>query len=318
MEKGEGMKTRNLFGVITFVAICGLALSSQAQLVSNTFNTGVRTYPAAPTYSEMGFDSNTSVDLESAWFVGGSGTLGAQVGTLMMSNAASSTSYTTYFTPESTPVTLSAVGDQLKVTWVFTPRNVNTSNTSQGFILGIVDSPSAARLTVDGSPGSAVYAGYSMRMNMGNTLKNSNPFGLYEWAIGANSGALLSASGNWALLANGIGSPVLAGYVSGTQYTYTMTMTLLAGGNLELISQMSGAGLAGSGAISVTFTDSSPNSLTFDTFGLRPSTIGSTADSFDTTLFQVEGPVIIPEPSTLLLVSAGFGLMIAAFRRRRS
>jgi hypothetical protein len=97
-----------------------------------------------------------------------------------------------------------------------------------------------------------------------------------------------------------------------------MTMTLLSGGNLELISQMAGGSLGGSGLISVTYTDSTPNSLTFDTFALRTSAIASSADSFDTSLFEVSGPVIIPEPSTLVLASAGLGLMIAMFRRRRS
>ena len=319
MEKGEVMKTRNLFQAITFVAICGLALSARATLIVNdTWTDGTRTDPAAPVYSENGVDGDADGSIESAWFVGGSGTLGAQVGSMLMSNATTSTTFTTYFTPEASPVTLVNAGDSMKVTWVFTPKNVDTSNTSQGLPFAVVDSPSASRLTVDGSPGSAIYAGYSMAMNMGNTLKNSNPFLLREWATPGASSALLSSSGAWAnLTGGGYASPILNGYVSDTEYTFTMQFTLLTGGDLEIAATMAGDNLAGVGFMSLVYTDSTPNSLTFDTVAIRPSAIGSTADAFDTSLFKVEFAAI-PEPSTLALVGAGLSLMFAMIRRRRS
>src|SRR5437773_1736203 len=69
------------------VATCGLALSSHATiLVSNTWNLGARTYPAAPTYSEMGVDSNSSGDLESAWYTGGSGGIAPTVNHMSLTN----------------------------------------------------------------------------------------------------------------------------------------------------------------------------------------------------------------------------------------
>lgn len=297
-------------------------MSSQAgTLVSNVWNFGTYTYPAVPTYSEAGTDANSSGDLESSWFSGGSSTLGPSVGHLVMTNGATSATHTTYFTAEGSEVTLANAGDALKVTWVFTPQGVNTSNTSQGFLLGIADSPSAARLTGNAAPPAEVYKGYAMFMNMGNTLKNSNPFQLREWVTGLNSDWLAHSS-NWAVDANGATSGN-HGYDSATTYTYVMTLTRNAGvdtigGNaddgLDIVSTMTGGTLNNVGSATVSFTDTTPNSFTYDTFGLRPSAAASTATTFDTTLFQVE---FIPEPSTLGLAAMGLGLMIAAIRRRR-
>lgn len=315
------MKTSNRLLVITLVAVCGLALSARATiLVQDQWADNDRTDPASPQYAENDgvnpIVGDADGELESAWFVGGSGTLGTQTGTLLMSNATTSATYTTYFTPEATPVTLASAGDTLKITWAFTPRGVNTSNTSQGLPFAVVNSPSASRLTVDGAPGSDAYAGYSMAMNMGNTLKNSNPFILREWNVA--SGALLSASGSWANLAGANGATSgNHGYDSDTAYTFVMTFSLLTGGDLEIGATMTGGTLNGVGFASVVYTDSTPDTLTFDTVALRPSLIASTATAFDTSLFQVEFTAI-PEPSTLALVGAGLGLMFAMIRRRRS
>ena len=141
-----------------------------------------------------------------------------------------------------------------------------------GLPFAVVQSPAAARLTVDGSPGSAIYAGYSMALNMGNTIKNSNPFLLREWATPGATSALLSSSGAWAnLTGGGIGSPILSGYVDGTSYTFMMQFKLLSGGDLEISSSMMGGTLNGGAGLSLVYTDSTPNSLTFDTVAIRPS-----------------------------------------------
>ena len=174
------------------------AFNAQATiLVSNVWNTGVRTYPAyndpnSP-YSEMGVDYNSSGDFESAWFNSG-GTMTATPGHLTTTVGSDNSSWTTYFTPEANQVTLAGAGDELKITWVFTPSGVATSGTSQGFRLAVVDSPSASRLTADGSPGSSTYAGYAMFMNMATTLGSSSSFQLMSRNA---SGAFLSDSGVW-------------------------------------------------------------------------------------------------------------------------
>jgi len=187
---------------LTFVLLFGMVLSGHATvLVSNVWNTAVRTYPAyndtnSP-YSEMGVDYNASGDFESAWFNGGGGTMTSSIGHLVTTVTSSSSSWTTYFTTESSPVTLSGAGDELKITWIFTPSGVATSGTSQNFRLAVVDSPSAARLTSDGSPGSSTYAGYAMFMNMATTLGSSSSFQLMDRNAPGTSSALLSSRRHW-------------------------------------------------------------------------------------------------------------------------
>ena len=71
----------------------------------------------------------------------------SSTGHLVTTVTSSSSSWTTYFTTESSPVTLAGAGDELKITWVFTPSGVATSGTSQDFRLAVVDSP--VRLATD-------------------------------------------------------------------------------------------------------------------------------------------------------------------------
>jgi pectate lyase len=281
--------------ILILALLFGVAVPGHATvLVSNVWNTSVRTYPT-PTdtnspYSEMGVDYNASGDLESAWFLGGYATATVAPGHLNLGEpgSSSSASYTTYFTTEPSPVTLAGTGDQLKITWVFTPSGVNSGSTSSsGLRLAVVDSPSASRLTSDGSPGNSTYAGYGVFMNMATTLGSSSSFQLMERSAPGTSSAFLSASGSWTALANGAGSGH-TGYASGTQYTFVMTFSRNATGGLDITATMTGGSLNTTGSISVAYSDITPNSFTFDTFGLRPSSSSDSASSFDTSLFKVE------------------------------
>jgi hypothetical protein len=295
-------------------ALCAASLAQAAVLVNDTWRDGTDDDPAAPVYSEYGADADADGDLESVWYQGGGGTLNpaGMGGPLVGTVTGSSSSWTTYFSPEATPVTLASAGDKLRVTWVFTPIGVNAGNTSQDFRLAVVDSPSAARLAANGSPGSSTYSGYAMFMNMGPTLGNSNPFQLREHD---NNGALLSGSGDWLALANGVPTNA-AGYTSGTQYTYTMEITRTAAGELDILSTMVGGTLNGSGTASVSFLDTTPNggSYSFDTFAVRPSSNTGTASQFDTSLFRVEF-IPIPEPASAGLMGVAVAALFAARRR---
>lgn len=303
------------------VGVVGLANAAPVVIVNDTWRDGTRTDPAAPVYSENAVDGDVDGDVESAWFLGGAGTLdpvgpnGPLRGQLVTATASSST-WTTYFTPEASPVTLGAQGDSMKVTWIFTPTTVGAANTSQNFRVALVDSPSASRLAVDGAPGNATYTGYGMFMNMGPTLGNSNPFRLVERSDPTTASALLSSSGSWAGLANGATSGN-AGYTSGTEYTFEMLLTRNALDGIDFQVSMRGGNLDGDGEALVVFTDSTPNggSFSFDTFSIRPSDAGTTAAIFDTRLFRVEYTPI-PEPTAAfgLMAAAGLGLV----RRRRA
>jgi pectate lyase len=272
----------------------GVAVPGHATvLVSNVWNTGDRTYPAyndpnSP-YSEMGFDYNSSGDLESAWFQGGSGTLvpvGAGGPLRGSGYGGNSATWTTYFTPVSSPVTLSGAGDQIKITWIFTPTTI-TANTSQGLPVCLVATPSGSRLTVDGSPVSTNYTGYAVYMNMAPTLANSHSFQLMT--RNAGSAALLSSSGAWTGVADGA-TKNNHGYDSGTQYTFVMTVTRNVADGLDIVATMTGGTLNGTGTNKASYTDTTPNggSYTFDTFAIRPSKDVSSASQFDTSLFKME------------------------------
>jgi pectate lyase len=275
----------------TLVALFGLVLPGYATvLVNDTWLDGTRTDPASPTYSENGTDSDSDGNLESAWFKGNAGTLapvGAGGPLRGVGGDGSSSSWTTYFTPEASPVMLSSAGDQLKVTWVFTPTGVSPSNGSQNFRLAVVDTPSAARISSDTSPGSAAYTGYGVFMNFAQTFGHSHPFELRT--RNAGSAALLSSSGAWTGVADGA-SNGNHGYDSGTQYTFVMTITRNATNGLNIVATMTGGTINNSGTATASYTDGTPNggSYSFDTFALRPSETNTTAEVFDTSLLKVE------------------------------
>ena len=164
------------------LAMLGLTTTSPAViLVNDTWRDGGRTNPPPPTYSENGTDADSDTDLESAWFRGGVGSMtvvnatpGTVPGILQLATAAgASSSWTTYFTPDGSPVILVNAGDQIKVTWVFTPTTVNSVSVAQGFRIAIVDTPNAAWVVADASPGNSTYAGYNIFGNMNTVLGNS-------------------------------------------------------------------------------------------------------------------------------------------------
>ena len=308
---------RAIVSAAVVTAALGWAASASAVLIVNdTWRDATDDDPVAPVYSETGIDLDLDGDLESAWFQGGGGTLNpaGEGGPLegILGDTGSS-SWTTYFTPEAAPVTLANAGDQLKLTWVFTTGDVNASNTSQNLRIAVVDTPAAARLLVNGAPGSADYTGYGIFANMGETLDRSDPFELVERADA--SGAMLSSSGEWAALASG-GGDGNVGYADNTEYTFMMTITRTALGELDVLASMMGGNIDGTGAMSVAFTDPTPNngSYSFDTFSLRPSDAATTATRFDTSLFRVEF-VPIPEPASAVLIVLS-GLATGMLRRR--
>jgi hypothetical protein len=316
-------------GVAAAAAVAVMLPVSSARagiVVNDTWIDGTDSDPASPAYSENGVDTDGDGNIESAWFQGGVGSLdpvGAN-GPLrgnMTAGGTGSASWTTYLTPEANPITL-AQGEKLKVTWQFSLSNVGAANTSQNFRLALVDTPAAARLAANGSPGTAAYTGYGMFMNMGTpTLGNSNPFQLRERVVA--SGAMLGTAGDWG--ANGVANAGLAngatngnaGYTAGTPYTFIMELERTALDEMIINSSISGGTLDGDGLATVTVTDPSANGFTYDTFSLRPSGATTTAELFDTSLFKVEYNAI-PEPASLSLLALGGGATMVRRRRRQA
>ncbi|MDR3460674.1 MAG: immunoglobulin domain-containing protein [Verrucomicrobiae bacterium] len=265
-----------------------IVVSRATVLVNDTWQDGTRTDPAAPVYSENGTDTDGDGNLESAWFSSSGSALTVPAPSdLRAVQPTTSLSSTTYFTPEGSEVNLVNAGDELKITWVFTPTTVSSANSSQGLPVAVVNTPSGSRLTSDSSPPNAAYAGYAMFMNIGQTLGGSTPFQLMKRAVPGTSSALLSSSGSWTALANGVAGGV-HGFDGGTQYTFTMTFTRNASSGLDITATMTGGTYNNTGTGTVAFTDTTPNSFAFDTFAMRPSGSASTAAQWDTSLFKVE------------------------------
>jgi hypothetical protein len=285
----------------TLLVLTGCAANTfAANLINDTWKDQERHQPGSPTYSENGIDSDVDGNLESAWFNTDNSTTsmtvvddaipGGDYTLRSVPNFTGSASWTTYLTPAASPVTLAGVGDQLRITWKFTPIGVdatNTSNTGQNFRVAVVDWPegSTARLTTNGAPANAAYAGYAMFMHM--RTNYAGAFQLRERTNATVAGAFLGTSGVWTgTLANDTSTG--DGYTDGTNYTFFFQATLLTGGSLEIVATMTGGTLGGDGQLSMTYTDAAPNSLTFDTFGVRPTTGNTTATNFITTLFKAE------------------------------
>jgi hypothetical protein len=302
-----------------------------AVIVDDTWLDATDTDPASPVYSENGIDVDLDGNLESAWFQGGVGTLdpigaGGPLHGDMTALGTSSATWTTYFTPEGSEINLANTGDKIRVTWVFTPRNINItttggepgSNTSQNFRFALVDNvvgTGSTRATANGSLPAAAYTGYAILANMGTTLGNTNPFQLRERTL-MTPGNLLNTSGDFGnILGNGA-TTGNDGYDSGTQYTMIWEATR-NGAGLDLDVRITGGTLDNDGEARVTVNDPSANggSFKFDTFSIRPSGATTTAEFFDTSLFRVEF-IPIPEPASAVLAGLAAAALIVATRRQ--
>ena len=307
------MKLRTIFA---FVALSGLALSSYATdtiIVNDTW--------ADLNRSSAGPDGS---GIDSVWYASANAqTTVPAAGDLRFTIPAGSLFNTTYF-PSGTspygnaPVTLVNPGDALSVTWVFTMSGLNAGNINQNLALAVVNTPGTHLSNPSGSasPSSQIYAGYAEFMAIEPTFAvggNANPFQLREWTA-TTATSLLGNSAAWGgTLANDGANNDNAGYANGTVYTYQMTLTLNGTGGLDILSTMTGAGLNGVGGLTNSITDPTPNSLTFDTFGVRAGTSSATASQFDTSLFRVDF-IQVPEPATFAL--AGLGVLGLVFARR--
>lgn len=307
--------------IISIVAAAGAMMVSQSMagiIVNDTWLDGTRSdpYDGPGPYSEFGVDGDLDGDIESAWFAGGSGTFDpvGPGGPLRLDQTTSSASLTTYFTEEGAELTLANPGDWLKVTWQFMVSGQVLPNTSQGLRVALVDSPASSRVVSETSPGDAAYTGYGAFINMDTNLTHSRPLDLMERNVA--SGALLSSSGAWVSLASD-GTNGADGYHPDEAYTFTMQLTRTGAGELDILMSMAGGTVDNDGLMSISFTDTTPNSgsFSFDTFEFRPDGYDRAWEIIDTTSFKVE---YVPEPGSVGLMLAGMGLLAATRRSRKS
>jgi hypothetical protein len=312
------MKCTRIFSAALAAACLFLSSSAMAAVIVNdTWIDNDRNDPASPVFAENGVDGDADGDIESAWF-GTSGTLSTSPGTLHLGTTGgttSSQSWATYFAREAYPVTLANEGDQLNLTWVFSLSGAPTAlNSSQNMRVALVNTPSAARLTTDTNPGNASYTGYAVFLNMGPTLDRGNPMELKPRLLAVNPSNLLSSSGNWSDVDADGGTDGATGYAEGVDYTFAMTVTRV-GADLQVDTSMSGGNLNDTGSMSASYLHVAPSSYSFDTFTMRPTNTATTAELFNTSLFRVEGPLPIPEPTSLALV--GLSALALMVRRQR-
>jgi hypothetical protein len=295
--------------------------ASGADIVKDTWQDATRTDPASPVYSENGTDADADGDLESVWYRSGTGSSTAMsVGHMVnAAGAGSSMSLTTYFTPTATAVTLNNVGDKLSLKWVFTPTGVTTTGSgNQDMRLAIVDS--GTRLAADGTPANQIYSGYGIFMNMrAVTLGNTAPMRVMEWAVPGGANNILSSAGAYVADATALAIVgTTPGYTSGNTYTLNWSITkTVAGADIYQSITDSGGFLDGDGVLDLSYSDATPQALSFDTFAIRPGTPEVTALSFDTTLFQVDFTPAVPEPTVAALLGlSAFGLFASRRNRR--
>lgn len=284
-----------LFTRVASAAFLGALVASSygaTILVNDTWKDATRTDPASPTYCEVGADTDVDGDIESLWYRSGTGS-----STTMQTNhmihtaaAASSMSLTTYFSTNNGAVSLNNLGDKLTITWVFKPNGITATGAgNQDMRIAIVDT--GTRLTGDATPANAVYSGYGIFMNMrAGTLGNASPLRIMEWAVSGGANNLLSTAGAWLQDATATATVgTTGGYSEGNTYTLVWSATRTSSG-ADIYQKItdSGTTLGSNGVLEVSYSDSSPQTLTFDTFSLRPSTPETTATNFDTTLFKVE------------------------------
>ncbi len=327
---------RLISSAFALVILCGMALSSSAQLTN--------TIIVNDTWSDVNRTSagpNGISGIDSTWYSSSSAASTVPAaGDMRWAIPAGSFFNTTYFPFPTSPftntataanaVTLANPGDTLAVTWTFALTGVNLTNGNQNFLVTLANTPGThlTNPTGSASPASEQYSGYATFMNMGQTLGNATPFALKEWTL-AGAGNLLGTSANWG--ADGVSGANMA--VDGTTgntgfenttYTYYMSLTLGALGDLLITNSITGGTLLnGVGKEMVVYDDLSPQTnglgtITFDTFGVREGTSSATASQFDTSNFRVDlfTNVTVPEPTTLALSALGI-LALAGYRRLR-
>lgn len=200
--------------------------------------------------------------------------------------------FTTYVAPTNAPIVLSHPGDQVKVTWSFTPSGVDSFTTDISLAFALFFTPDIDRLTADGAPVTANYAGYAgffdcayagqagmfLTLELGNITNPSTPGPLFQ-----GFGPQVGGAVGWSIQAvnyTSLWAP------NGVPVVFTLTLTRDASGSLSVNS----IAVSGTNIINqVSYIDSSPQTFSFNSACIYNPGQGWDAQGLlDTTQFQVE------------------------------
>jgi hypothetical protein len=85
---------------------------------------------------------------------------------------------------------------------------------------------------------------------------------------------------------------------------------------LDIVSTITGGSINNTGSETVSFTDTTPGTFTFDTFALRQNASSQGVTQLDVNLFTVEF-MPVPEPATFVLAGLGVLGLVMVRRMRR-
>jgi hypothetical protein len=219
-------------------------------------------------------------------------TLDASTGALVATPASNSSRlWMGYFTDDSIqpilPVHLD-VGRALKATIIFTPNNP-VANGDSSMRFGLFDyADGGTRLSNDAGGGSAGNGtnvrGYMLGLNFGTTFNDDTPMELYA-RINLGSPNLMGGTGEYVSLGQGpAGLNGANSFVSGVPYTLVMEVARTAANSVNVSATISD----GTNRWAFSAADTNYAYHRFDSFGIRPNSLETTAESFSFTRFLVE------------------------------
>lgn len=214
------------------------------------------------------------------------------------------------------------VGDTLSASLSFIPRDtINFDDTSRSFRFGVFHDPTDAFVQMNtnddgggsGDPWSDA-EGYGVQVAMLSDPDNTRSvFDLGKRTDLLNT-SLLGSSGAYTKTSGG--DPAV--YALDTEYTLTMDITKVSATETTVTTTLSDAGgVLSSYTVSDNGTDLG-TAASYDRFsfvGIRISNEEETADLLEFTRFRVEGPALIPEPSSAVLAIVAISLLGLFIRR---
>jgi hypothetical protein len=316
--------------------ICALALSSQSvsaqtTVFDDTFNNGstINQAPVAPTANSASYEYAASQ-------LGGTTSTTIAPGDMNIEFNNTSSMFgeiEAQFT--SSPLTLATVGDSidLTVTFVNTERVLTAGDAGSRLAIGLYNSggvaPLQGQMLLNGGPyatgGAKNWQGF---LGQATTAGTSEYIGVRNPQTAANASVqdLLfnNATANVAfgsplasILATSAATTTIA---TGSTNTFEIMITLTGASSMDISNTLyAGAGTGGTVLYSLNGTTNGViNNFDALAFGWRFSGTKTNSTGDIQEIKVTDDIAAVPEPSSIMLAVAGFGLMLGLIRRRRS